>query len=286
MKLLKFIPFLLIIFSCGRHSANSNEKIVTVSIAPFGYFVERIGGDDFRVNVMVPPGADPHVYEPVPGQIRELNRSVAYISNGYLGFEMVWLPKFYEINREMQKLSLGDAIEPIASHDHHEGDHLEGADPHYWVSPKCALIMAASIRDFLGKLNPAGSEKYKSNYETFASEIRAMDEKAAGLFAGVQKKTFMIYHPNLAYVARDYGLNEVSVEQDGKEPSPSGMKNLIDLARSEGIHSIFVQKEYDKRNAKAIADEIGAGLVIIDPLSPDWKESTSLIIDEVYKSLN
>lgn len=286
MKPLKFIPFLLIIFSCGRHSVSSNEKIITVSIAPFGYFVDRIGGGDFRVNVMVPPGADPHVYEPVPGQIKELNRSVAYISNGYLGFEMIWLPKFYELNKEMQKLSLGDAIEPIAAHDHHEGDHLEGADPHYWVSPKCALIMSATIRDFLIHLNPVASEKYKINYEKLASEIREMDEKADSLFSVVKKKTFMIYHPNLAYVARDYGLNEISVEQDGKEPSPSGMKGLIDMARNEGIHSIFIQKEYDKRNAKAIADEIGAGLVIIDPLSPDWKESTSLIIDDLYKSLN
>ena len=95
----------------------------------------------------------------------------------------------------------------------------------------------------------------------------------------------MIYHPNLAYLARDYGLNEISVEFEGKEPPPSRMKELIDLAREENIKTIFIQREYDTKNAKAIADEIGAELEVIDPLSEDWLTSTSDIINAVYKSL-
>ena len=114
------------------------ERIITVSIAPFKYFVEAIAGDDFTVNVMVPPGSDPHVYEPFPEQITKLRTSEAYISNGYLGFEMTWLDRFYETNTGMKKLNLGESIDPIESEHHHEGDNLEGADPHYWVSPKCA----------------------------------------------------------------------------------------------------------------------------------------------------
>ena len=81
----------------------------------FKYFVEEIAGDNFTVNVMVPAGANPHIYEPYPDQINKLRQSVAYISNGYLGFEMTWLDRFYEMNRKMKKLSLGDSIDPINS---------------------------------------------------------------------------------------------------------------------------------------------------------------------------
>ena len=101
--------------------------------------LKQYAGDDFKVNVMVPAGSDPHIYEPFPEQISKLRKSVGYISNGYLGFEMNWLDRFYETNRSMKKLSLGDKIDPIESEHQHEGEHVEGADPHYWVSPKCAV---------------------------------------------------------------------------------------------------------------------------------------------------
>jgi len=105
----KLFFFLIICFtiSCGHDVADSGNKIITVSIAPFKYFVEEIAGNDFTVNIMVPAGADPHIYEPFPEQINKLRKSVAYISNGYLGFEMTWLDRFYETNRTMKRLSLG-----------------------------------------------------------------------------------------------------------------------------------------------------------------------------------
>jgi zinc transport system substrate-binding protein len=186
----------------------------------------------------------------------------------------------------MKKLSLDRNIVPIASTDHHEGDHVEGADPHYWVSPRCAMTMAASVRDFLIGLNPSASEKYTKNCDDLLIKLKDLDNKALSTFSGSKRKSFMIYHPNLAYLARDYGLKEISVETDGKEPSPSGMKSLVDTALVEGIHTIFLQREYDPRNARAVAAEIGADIVVIDPLSADWMNSTSAIIDAVGKSLN
>ena len=166
------------------------NKIITVSIAPFKYFVEEIAGDDFRVNVMVPAGANPHIYEPFPKQIFKLRKSVAYISNGYLGFEITWLDRFYDTNRTMKKISLSKNIEPLGSSHHHEGDHVEGADPHYWVSPKCAMIMAASVRDFLCELNPGSKNKYEANYQKLLSRITELDKQASELFSGVQKQIF------------------------------------------------------------------------------------------------
>jgi len=285
MRNVFFFLFTFIILSCGRQGVNTSERIITVSIAPFKYFVEAIAGNDFKVNVMVPAGSDPHIYEPFPEQISKLRKSEGYISNGYLGFEMNWLDRFYETNKSMKRLSLGDDINPLLSAHQHEGEHVEGADPHYWVSPKCAVIMASSVKEFLSGLNPSQSLKYSENYQAFILKIQDLDNKGEELFSTVQKRSFMIYHPNLAYLARDYGLEEIAVEFEGKEPPPSRLKELIDNARQNGVRTIFVQREYDTKNAKAIAEEIGAELKIIDPLSEDWLKSTTDIINDLYKSL-
>jgi zinc transport system substrate-binding protein len=281
-----FLLAVIIFSSCGRSGTDTEEKIITVSIAPYKYFIEAICGDDFKVNVMVPAGANPHVYEPFPKQISELRKSVGYVSNGYLGFEITWLDRFYDTNRTMKKLSLSKNIEPLSSRHHHDGDNVEGADPHYWVSPKCAMIMAASVRDFLSELNPGKKSEYDASYLALLSRIQELDKKTGELFSGVKSRSFMIFHPNLGYLARDYGLEEISVEYEGKEPPPSRMKELIDRARVERIKTIFVQREYDTKNANAIANEIGARIRIIDPLSADWLNSTSEIINAVYSSLN
>jgi zinc transport system substrate-binding protein len=283
-KLLCFL-FLILLTTCRQKGTDAEKMIITVSIAPFKYFVEEIAGSDFTVNVMVPAGSNPHIYEPFPEQIYKLRRSVAYISNGYLGFEMTWLDRFYETNKTMRKLSLSDKIIPLVSEGHREGDHTEGADPHYWVSPKCALIMASSVKDFLSDLNPLQKIKYESNYQKLVSKILVIDKKAQDFFSTVRSKSFMIYHPNLGYLARDYGLEEIPVEFEGKEPPPSRMKSLIDLARKERLKIIFVQREYDTKNARAIAHEIGARIKIIDPLSEDWQKATGDIISAVHASL-
>ena len=285
MRRIIYLLVLCFIVSCGRESADSASKIITVSIAPFGYFVQQIAGNDFTVNVMVPAGADPHTYEPFPGQINKLRKSVGYISNGYLGFEMNWLDRFYETNHAMKRLNLSDGITPLSSEHHHEGGHNETADPHYWVSPHCALIIASSINKFLCELNPSQKMKYESNYQILISRIQILDEKAKSLFSNVPVKCFMIYHPNLAYIARDYGLEEIPVEFEGKEPSPSRMRELIDRAKKDNLRTIFVQIEYDTKNAKAIADETGAHIVLIDPLSGNWLKSTTDIIEALHNSL-
>jgi zinc transport system substrate-binding protein len=283
----KILCFLVLIFvlSCAHRRSDAGNSFITVSIAPFKYFVKEIAGEDFKVNIMVPEGADPHIYEPFPEQIYRLSKSSGYISNGYLGFEMIWLDRFYKTNKTMKRLSLGDKIDPLISGHNHKGDHAEGTDPHYWVSPKCAMIMASTIKEFLNDINPLQKEKYERNYQNLVLRIEELDKKAKEFFSDTKGKSFMIFHPNLAYLARDYGLEEISLEYEGKEPSPSRMKELIDRARRDNLKTIFVQREYDTKHAKALADEIGAKVVIIDPLSEDWFESTSVIISALNKSL-
>ena len=182
MRKIFFLLAIIFFSSCSRSGTDTGKRVITVSIAPYKYFVEAIGGDDFSVNVMVPASANPHIYEPFPMQISELRKSVGYVSNGYLGFEITWLDRFYDTNRNMKRLSLSKNIEPLSSGHHHEGDHVEGADPHYWVSPKCAMTMASSIRDFLCELNPDNKIKYDTNYQSLLLKIKELDNKTADFF--------------------------------------------------------------------------------------------------------
>jgi len=283
-RALKYL-FILLLISCNSQGNNSNKKTITVSIPPFKYFIEAIGSEDFNVNVMVPAGANPHIYEPIPGQIAALRKSVAFISDGYLGFEMTWLDRFYETNRSMKRLSLGDHIDLIKAVGHSDNGHIEGVDPHYWVSPTCAMVMAISVKDLLCELKPENREKYEQNYSKLIETISVIDQKAKDLFSGLKGRSFMIFHPTLGYFARDYGLNQIAVENEGKEPTPSTLKDLIDNARSQNLKVIFVQKEYDTRNARAIASETGSVIETIDPLSENWPGSMMEIINEVHKSL-
>jgi zinc transport system substrate-binding protein len=138
----------------------------------------------------------------------------------------------------------------------------------------------------LEELNPSHSSVYEANYSKLVSTIDSIDSAARQLFADDKGRSFMIYHPNLAYLARDYGLHEVAVEFNGKEPPPSRMKYLIDLAAKDSLKAIFIQREFDTKNAREIARETGAELVIIDPLSEDWLKSTSYIINALKKSFN
>ncbi|MBN1107170.1 MAG: zinc ABC transporter substrate-binding protein [Bacteroidales bacterium] len=284
MKKTFFLVLTVLMVSCGMNESAKTKRIITVSIAPFEYFVKAIGSDDFAVNVMVPAGASPHIYEPWPGQINMLRKSEAYVSNGFLGFEMSWLPKFYDVNKTMEKLSLGTSLNLIEADHSHEGEHAEKADPHFWMSPKNGVVIAAKVKDLLCRLNPAGTEKYTANYDSLIIKINDLDRKAEELFADQKGNVFITYHPTLAYLARDYGLEELTLEHEGKEPSPARLKELIDIAREKNIKKIFLTREYDKRQVEALSAETGAEIVVIDPLSPDWFDAVNFIITALHDS--
>ena len=281
---------LLALVSCGRRSpGSSGERVITVTIPPFAWFVEQIGGDDFRVNVLLPPGADHHIWEPLPAQINALSGSEAFIMNGQLGFEHAWMDRFTQVNPGMKVLDLSRNIELIKTEDadqddgDHEGhDHAHGGpDPHYWMSPSSARIMAGDIRNFLAELNPASAEKYDSNLEVVNSKITEVDSLVRVALGSAPHRTVMIFHPALAYMGLDYGFEQVSFEDEGKSPSPARMKELIDLAREKEIKIIFIQAEYDVRNAQSLSRETGVELVVINPMNSEWPEA----VMEVAKAI-
>lgn len=272
------------VLSCKSPDRTSRDT-VTVSISPFGYFVSTIAENDFSINIMVPAGSDPHIYEPSPDQIASLRKSAAYISDGYLGFELTWLDRFFEANTKMKLLTLGDSTDIIMAKDHDGTGHPEGADPHFWVSPKSARPIAGAVLNLLCDLKPEMEARYNYNYRRLLDTIDSIDKKAEEMLTGFDNNYFMVFHPTLSYIARDYGLVQLAVEEEGKEPTPSSMKNLIDEAIKRNIKVIFVMEEFDRKNALTIASETGSVIRSINPLSEDWPDAVDEIITSLHSSL-
>ncbi len=269
------IILILFLTSClQQRDAESGKPVLTVSILPQKYFIEALLGQKVEVNVMVPPGASPASYEPSVSQLSLLDRSALYMQIGHLGFELGWMDKIRSVNPEMEVVNLSEGIELIygAEEDHNHGhDHgHEGADPHIWMSARNAGIMARNMAKALTVAFPDDEEQIAVRLSALLSSLDSLDKEIGDILAGSEGRSFMIYHPALSYFARDYGLKQLSLEIEGKTPSPSHMKKLTDLGREHHISSILIQKEFDHKNAEVLASELGAGLITVDPLEEDW----------------
>ena len=266
----------LMMSACGPKPAETNadgKLMVTVSILPQQYFVERIGGEHVAVNVMVAPGDSPHTYEPKPEQMTALSNSAAYFSIG-VEFEEVWLDKIAAANEDMLMVDLIANIErmPMDSHEDEDGGAHEGEtlDPHVWTSPELVKVMSQTIYETLAGLDPQNQEAYKANLDGFIAEIETLEGDITASLAVYEGRKFFVYHPSWGYFARDFGLEQVPIEIGGTEPSASEMAALIDEANAEGAKVIFVQPEFSTRSAETIASEIGGSVVLISPLDLDW----------------
>lgn len=279
------------ILSCTSPANPDQEKVVvSVSILPQRYFVDRIAGDRVTVNVMVPPGASPATYEPTVSQLARLEESSIYLSMGYLGFEQSWMDKLSSVNAHMKIIDLSKGIDLISGeeddHEHPGHNHSHGGiDPHTWMSPVNVGIMSRQIQAVLCDVLPDHQQEFTRNLEIFLAETDSLDRVIRYMLSGIRNSTFMIYHPALAYLARDYGLKQLSLESEGKEPSPQHMRKMTDLGKELGIQTIFIQKEFDRRNATVLAEEIGARVMEVNPLDPDWP-SQIIHIGNALSNLN
>jgi zinc transport system substrate-binding protein len=249
---------------------------VTVSILPQKYFVEKIGGDYVNVTVLVPPGADPHVYEPHPRQIIELSRSRLYLAIG-VPFEDAWIPRFAAANPRLRIVHTEYGIWKIPMVSEHasgarsHGTVEEGLDPHVWLSPPLVKIIAGNIREALSSADPADSAAYRARYDAFVREIDSLDSYLKSLFpADAPARKFMVFHPAWGYFAQTYHLVQIPVEIEGREPKPAEILQLVKTARSEDIRVIFVQPQFSTRSAKTIAGSIGGSIVVADDLAENW----------------
>lgn len=283
--------FILLITSC-----NSKEKItvsneIAVSILPQKYFVSKIAGDNFKINVMIPPGASPATYEPTPVQLTSLSNTNLYLKIGFTGFELAWMEKLSAANEKMKIADLSSGINLIMEssvNEQHEmeiGHHHGGVDPHIWLSPRNVIIICKNIYDELSDIYPEYEKVFKANLDSFQADLDSLDLYIAKELKELKSRSFFTYHPSLSYFARDYNLEQYPLELGGKEPSPSHLKFLIDTGKEKDIRIVFLQMQFDQRNAEALAKEINAEIVQINPLEEEWFSQMIYITDKLKTNL-
>ena len=275
-----------LLMACG--GKRTNEKIVSVTIEPQRYFAEMIAGDKYTIHCVVPAGQSPETYDPTPQQIVQVGRSQAYLRIGRIGFELVWMQNIEENNPDLKIFDLSEGIQLIKNeeehHHHHHHDHQHpignhhrhhhhgGLDPHTWSSISGAKTIAKNTLNAFISLDPENKDYYQANYEKLMQKIGETEKTISTLLASVSHKTFIIYHPALTYFAHEYGFEQLCIEMDGKEPSPAQLKMLLETAKEHQTKVVFVQQEFDQKNAEIIAKETGCRLVPINPLDYNWNE--------------
>lgn len=294
-RLYVFLILLVIVFSgCSVQEKKADSKdVVFVSILPQQYIVQQLAGEAFTVEVMMPPGSSPHIYEPSPAQIRKLSMAKAYIRMGQIGFEKVWMDKLSAANSKMIVFDQSQGvsfIENECNHDHQAETHAEHnhgiVDPHIWLSTVEMNVQAENITRFLTELLPDSAQYFQSNLSKFKSTLALTDKKIQDLLRDTKRKEFMIYHPALAYFARDYNLKQLTLEFEGKEPSGKYMAELIGVIKEKGIRTIFIQREFPVERAEVLAKELNAAVEVLDPLEYNWTSNMIRMAGKIQKALN
>lgn len=267
----------------GRTAADeAGRPLITVTIEPLRYFTEAIAGERFRVVSMVPKGSSPETYDPTPAQLVALAESKAYLRIGHIGFEQTWANRladnaphlpFFDTSRGIDLIHEEHTHQHTEEADAHAHHHPGGVEPHVWNSAANARIIAGNVLQALCSIDPAGRETYVARHDSLCRCIARVDSLVRQQLSSPDAdRAFLIYHPALSYFAREYGLRQISIEKEGKEPSPARLKQLVDECKAQGIRIIFVQPEFDRRNAELIARQTGTRIVSIHPLSYDWEE--------------
>ena len=310
-----FVIFVSIFAPCSQAA---DRILVFVSIAPQKAFVQQIGKDLVDVQVMVQPGANPHTYEPKPQQMVYLSKTKIYFAIG-VTFENAWLEKIAATNPRMKVIHTEHGIEKLAmtaqhhhgdADEHHEGEHHNedghdhekgehhieaehekdhhdhaGLDPHIWLSPPLVKVQARTILAALQEVDPAHRSAYEANFKAFTAQIDQLDADLKETFAGKTGMQFMVFHPAWGYFAHAYGLEQVPIEIEGKDPKPAQLKELIQHARVNGIKVVFVQPQFSNKSAELVAREIGGQVAFADPLAEDWFTNLRAVADKFKAAL-
>lgn len=265
-KLATFIIFTTLLCGCNSPSDGESKKTIYVTITPLRAIVEEVTGGDYNVEVLVPKGASPESFEPTAKNLMVLNDAEQVFSIGLINFEQS-LTSSLKDNSRLVNLSEGiDLLAGSCSHCNHA--HAHGIDPHIWTSPQALKRMVENIGSAMQRVAP-DSAKYRNNADQLILKLNTLDSLCSSRITANNIGAIMIYHPAFTYYANDYAIEQISVEQDGKEPSPRQLTTLVEKARQYNISKVLIQPQYSKDKLRALATECGAEIVEVDPLSED-----------------
>jgi zinc transport system substrate-binding protein len=296
----KFLPIILVLTlvlaACSptsRGNTNQTEENnhlnISVSIASVQWLVDQIGGELVKTHSLTSSGDDPHTYEPSPNQMTAMAESDLYLTVG-VEFENAWIPKFVDANKNLTVVDIDEGIERIilGDHDHSTENHEhEGLDPHIWLSPERMKQIANKITATLNQFDPENASIYQANLEKTLTIIDEVDRKLDALLADPIRKEFLIVHPSLGYLADSYGLEMISIEIGGQEPSPAQLAEILHLSEEFGIHTLFNQLGTSPVNAQTLANQAGISQIFeIDPMRYDWQANMLQIGEFLQIALN
>lgn len=285
---IKLVTALLILALPIRVFADSTIKI-HVSILPQKYFVEKIGRDKVKVDVLVKPGKSPATYAPSPSQIKKLDLADIYFKIG-VPFENGILNKI----RSMNKTKIIDTnkdvdLRDMTKHSHIEesdhNSHAEGKDPHTWMDPLIVKKQSWTIFQTLSEFDPGSREYYKNNYLQLIKDLDKLDKRLHTILNGLKEENLFVFHPFLGYFTDAYGLHQIAIETMGKAPKGKELSRIIKLAKKEGIKKIFVQPQFDRNAADKIASVINGRVISIDPLAYDYLDNMENIAQTIAREL-
>ncbi|MCQ2123647.1 MAG: zinc ABC transporter substrate-binding protein [Fibrobacter sp.] len=294
-----FVAVILAIFCV---SVSAAKLTVAVTLQPYANVVSEIGGDQLEVVTLLPPGADPHTFEPKPSTLKDFAKASVYFSDGS-GMDEAWLPRFKGVNKNVQIVSLSKDINWMEEdeHHHHEvesaaihageksvaehDDHDDGEelDPHLWTSPLQMMQVARNVYEALVKLDSANAGLYIERWVKLTARLKKLDAELRTSIAKLpqQARTFIVFHPSYGYFARDYGMTQLTVEVNGKEPKPRDLLNLAKTGKANNVHIVFVQPQFSKRAATTIARELDAVILDTDPLSFEYEKNIRALLSAI-----
>lgn len=267
----------LILFSCTEKKEKvSSEKIkAVVSILPYKYFVERIGGDRVEVETLIPPGASPHTFELSPAQLKAIQNADVYFKvGGTFKFEKILLDKF---TIDTLRVALVDCSEKI---------EIVNGDPHIWLSPNNVRKISERIYNELASRFPQTASEFQTNYENFISELDSIDTKLKHDFAKLATNKLMVYHGAWRYFARYYNLEQIPFEAEGKSLKAGDYKAAITQAEKLNAKVLFADPHYDSSPVKSVADELKIAMEFLDPLPADYLKNLEDIHSKFVKYMN
>lgn len=266
---------------CGSGEKEVSENIrVFVSVAPQAFFVKRIGGEQIDVGILVPPGQSMHSYEPTPQQMAQLERADVFFRIG-VPFEVRLMQRVGDIigHGHIIDTREGVRMRAIEKHGHDEPDaekppgHEAAADPHIWLDPILVKTQARTIAQALIGLDPSRETFYNARLQEFERELDSVDAVIRNTLAPFAGRAVYVFHPSYGYFTDRYGLRQVAIESEGKEPSARELGELIDQATADSVTAVFVQRQFAQKTAMAIAEAVGAKVISIDPLAEDYLDN-------------
>ena len=267
-------------------SAGAAERLrVTVSVLPQVWLVEAIAGDRVEVDVLLAPGESPETYQPTDAQVSSLMRSTLFIRLGVPFEEGRWFQALAHSDRlTIVDSSQGIERRAITGGEHRSAVGRAGKDPHIWLSPKLTIVQARTVARALAEIDPEHRADYDRRLLAVIKELEHLDRTLHQRLDPHRGRAFLVFHPSWGYFADEYGLRQIAIELDGKQPTDRELTAIHEAARRDDIHTVFVQPQISGRAAQAVADAIGAKLEIIDPLGADLPVNLLQVADLLAES--